>query len=1404
MRGYSIYVLVILWMGYLLILPCKSTAQNLETGNFFISSDFIYDHWTVEDGLPVNSLNEIIQSEDGYIWFGTNDGLVRFDGVRFKVFTSADYPGMPSNRIRVVREAEDGSLWLKTDQLDLIRYNRGTFVHITSEEGLNGEYVNEVYKDGRGNLWFGADRGISVFRNGKLSLYHPEDIAGPISRIYVDADGVLWFRNDRELKLYRYDGEEMQFIAQTANYTDSNVFLTLSENVTLFSANGDIYRYSNDSAQKFSTGLPPSNEQLAIYLDSNGRVRLATRYHEFYILSQRDGSPEGGRWHKDSEEEARTWGDVFKQAAPDLLWVVGWGTVMLNGNPIFRFDGQFVDFLYDREGSLWLSTYNRGLIRLKPTIFQVYSEKEGVPYRNIYPVIQTRDGAIWIGTHGDGVARIKDDRIESFSDFIPTGGSQYVRTILERSSGQLLTGLVEGGIYQYDNQREFTKMPTLDELDASTVYSLFEDSQERLWAGADRGLFVNEKGTWKKAGPSGELPPEYIRYIAEAPDGTLWMGSNGGGLVRFSGESFTTYTKEHGISSNLIRCIYIEKGTDAGDYTLWVGTENLGLNRIEVHDGGFSEADITVYTKENGLFDNVVHQILPDDRNRFWMSSNRGIFWVEKSQMEEMAAGLRSVITSIGYTEQDGLRNREANGGVQSPGVKARDGTLWFPTQDGVVRVDPVSLNMLPPPVVIEEITSGGNLLDTQEGTILMEPRQRNFEIVFTGLSLLTPEKVTFRYRLRGFDEDWIEAGGRRQAFYTNVPAGDYTFQVMASNNEGVWSEEPAELQIRVGSFFYEESWFYLVLVLTGSLLVVAFVQQRLRHLKKREEELTQAVEERTLELRREKEITEKQAEELKVLNEAKSRFFTNISHEFRTPLTLILSPLQRLKKMMTPEQDLHLTKEYIAKEVDRMLGNSRRLMRLINQILDLAKLESGELKLHVAKIELIGFLRKLADLFKPVCTEQGQTLTFRSGIEEARLCADDDALEQVLVNLISNAIKFTPEGGEIGINVTESPDDWIINISDTGRGIPASKLEHIFERFYQVDSSSTRLAEGTGVGLSLVKYLVELHGGTVEVQSEEGEGSVFSVSLKKGRDHFKEENVIWDTDPISVPDEIETGMEIRRSEAEDVEEDETPHKEDSPGILVVEDNADMRSFIHSIFRDDFVVHVAGDGEEALERIKTFTPNLIIADLMMPKMDGMMLNRELKKDPLLSTIPLIFLTAKDEVESKIEGLEEGADDYLTKPFDADVLVARVNNLIDQRKKLRARYLKQVGIEDGEPESTSPFMRELNRIIQQHFADPGFGIQQLADEIHFERTYLFRKVKEETGLSPHQYLTEYRMKRAAGMMIRQEGNISEIAYASGFNSLTYFGKVFKGYYKMSPSDYVVQQNRRDEETERRRD
>jgi signal transduction histidine kinase/DNA-binding response OmpR family regulator len=676
-------------------------------------------------------------------------------------------------------------------------------------------------------------------------------------------------------------------------------------------------------------------------------------------------------------------------------------------------------------------------------------------------------------------------------------------------------------------------------------------------------------------------------------------------------------------------------------------------------------------------------------------------------------------------------------------------------------------------------VIAGGTARRAGRTPLSLGTTQRDLEIHFTALSFLAPANVRFRYRLEPYDAAWVDAGNRRSAFYTKVPPGHYTFRVKASNNDGVWNEQGASLELDLAPHLWETAAFRIAVMLTLGLLVVTAVGWRVRLLRMRTLELGRLVDERTHELRAQQQQLETQTEQLKELDHAKSHFFANVSHEFRTPLTLTIGPLEDLRA----EFDRG-TRGPLPKQLDMALRNSRRLLRLVNQILDVAKLEAGQMTLRASRQDLVAFARGVAAAFAQIAEQKRITFDVTASPAEVWVWFDGDALEKVLANLLSHAFKFTPDGGRIALSVVGDNAVVRLAVADTGPGIAAEHLAHVFERFYQVDESNTRAQPGTGIGLALAKELVELHGGSIAVESRGG--AVFTVTLPLGRAHLRDDQ---------IAPEIGVRLQTPRLESDpDLQVEPSEPAGELPTLLVVDDSADMRTYVRAHFESRYRVLEAGDGADGIERARLEIPDLVISDVMMPGTDGNTLCRALKGDSATDFIPIILLTARTSTEDRVAGLVGGADDYLAKPFEMRELDARVENLIASRRRLRERFATErveLPPRPRQPALSSTdqaFVDRLHAIIANRLTQPEFNVTELARELFLDRTHLFRRTRELVGETPSELIRRFRMERAKHLFEESAGSVAEVAYGVGFQSVSHFSQVFREAYGVSPSDF----------------
>ena len=1033
--------------------------------------------WETKDGLPQNSVLSITQTQDGYLWLGTQKGLVRFDGVSFSPSPALDSSGAQAGEVRALLEDRDGTLWVGTLGHGVIRISEGKATSFTTTEGLPSDEVLGLYEDRAGTVWLGTAGGLARYdgRGGFAQV----NAQGPLSKrvilsITEDAEGRLWMGTDAGVARFDKDKKE----------------------VTLFGP---------------EEGLSGGYVR-ALDVDAEGTLWAGT---EQGMAAFRDG-----QFKTCAEQNAPCSSAVsaLLNGPHGALWI---GTL---GGGLFRLhEGQFDVFsarnglshdrvralLLDHEGSLWIGTEMGGLNRLSSGKFVPISMQQGLSNNVVSSVLEGRDDTLWVGTDGGGLNRIENGQVEHFTKADGLT-SNSVSSLYEDRKGRLWAGTFSSGLCRFSSGR-FTCLTTDDGLPSDNVFSISESSDHGLWVGTDRGLSRLQGGTFTHYTHQDGLARGRVTSILEDASGDLWIGTYGGGLSRFRNGRFATYAESAGLSGEVLSL-----HEDQED-TLWVGTNGGGL--CQRRGDRFQ-----CFATAAGLHSNTVIQILEDDQGYLWLGSLEGISRVKKSALKAYAAGALEKLSPTTYGTTDGLRSRELNGGTQPAAWKGQDGRLYFATIEGVAVIDPsrIPVNTLPPPVRIEQLRAGDAAVPLDSALISLPPGQRDLEIHYTGLSFVAPEQVQFQYRLEGYDQRWIDAGTRRNAYYTNLPPGDdYRFRVRAANSDGTWNEKGASLAFTVQPFFYETPWFFLLCALALGAAGTGAFRLRTRHMRERERMLEKRVADQTVELRQrkqsleqlnasleeevqtqltqklqERERYEKELIDAKERAEESARFksaiLANMSHEIRTPISGILGYAQILgEELKDPHREF----------ADYIQQNGTRLMDTITSILDLSKIESDSFNVTCSAFDLRAAVREEAQLLKPLADKKALALRMELPEQKVPVHLDRSAVSRILHNLVGNAIKFT-EKGEVTVEAGTDGATAFLRVRDTGVGIGDAFLPDLFTEFKQESEGLTRSYEGSGLGLAITKRLVEAMEGTISVESQRGRGTSFTVEFALAESH--------------------------------------------------------------------------------------------------------------------------------------------------------------------------------------------------------------------------------------------------------------------------------------------------------------
>lgn len=1329
-------------------------------------------------GLSHPMVNDIVKDSNGLMWFATSSGLNRFDGYSIKVYRNipGDTSSLMVDDVTRVFEGPDGYLWLYSlsgnavydPRTDLFYHNTRPFLKsLAITEGL----IMSIKKDRDGNFWF-VHYNMGLFRynpaTGKTArLVHDNDDSTSvatqrISAIAEDKDGNIWLihhngifeKLDRHsLKIvYRNTDLQQRHSGESFEY---NLMIDSDNNIWMFSdKTSGIFYFDPEKKEMelFNTASKAklsSNFIRSIIQDDRGNVWIGTGLDGINIVDKSNFSI---TYLRNDEEDDKT---VSENSIQSMY--------------------------KDDEGIVWIGTYKSGISIYHPNIFRFRSYKAqnsgegGLPFDDVQTLAQDKTGNIWIGTDGGGLIGF-NKATNSFRQFLhdrkdPNSlSSNVVISLLATPDNDLWIGTYSGGLNRFDGRAfsHYRHDPSNPKsLGDDNVWEIYADSDNRLWLGTLKNgidVFDPKKNEFihYKSGTMNSIRSPYVPAIMEDDRGNMWLGT-GYGLDIFNQESnrFIHYLHDIkdpvSISSNRILCIFQDSRG-----LVWVGTQN-GLNLFD-----WEKEEFRVFRQEDGLRQNIILTIIEDDDHHLWMSTPNGLtrLIVTPSPQGKYSFAFDN------YDESDGLIKGSFH---ENAVLKCADGELVFGGSHGFNIFHPKSIGVdtTKPKIIFTDFRIFNKAVKIRErinDNIILEkaihyqeeitlgPSNNFFSIEFAALNYFHAEKSKYRYLMQGLHDDWITTdAGHRMATFTNLDAGNYILKVQASNSVGQWTGETAMLNITVLPPFWKSTtafWLYCVLFISVFVLVRWIIITR--------ERMKFRIEQQEIEVER-----------MQALDEMKARFFTNISHEFLTPLTLILTPIERLlRNSATTEEKTHF---------ELIHRNARRLLNLVNQLLDFRKIEVQKVKLNPSPGDIIQFIRELAYSFSDVSEKKHIRLTFNSAIPGLQMSFDHDKVEKIIFNLLSNAFKFTPEGGQVTVELSFDPEEIFlkIDVADNGIGIPADKLSHIFERFFQNELPASIVNPGSGIGLSIAYEFVKIHGGFITVQSETGKGSRFTVLLPITLHEAR----ITDEEGPALSENIIESVENVTGETGNLK----------PVLLLVEDSEDFRIYLRDNLKKSYAVIEASNGKLGLEKAIAEIPDIIICDVMMPEMNGVELCRNLKRDPATSHVPVILLTARNSDEQKIEGFQSGADDYITKPFSFEVLQFRIKNLIEKRQRFQKQFGKHLDVKASEIQITSldeKFIHNAIRVVEDNLSNKDFLVEEMSRLMGMSRVLLYKKMLSLTGKTPTDFIRTIRLQRAAQLLEKSQYTIAEIAYEVGYSDPKYFSKHFKAHYHMLPSVYVA--------------
>ncbi|TXF91766.1 response regulator [Neolewinella aurantiaca] len=1326
----------------------------------------VFRRFSQSNGLSQNSVFSIAQDNQGFLWFATRDGLNRYDGYNFTLYhhKHGEENTLVGNDVRALYfDAGRKAMWIGTleglSRLDLVTNRFTNYKYGVS--GLSSNYILTIYEDRSGRLLVGTRAGLDLYDPETDSFRQvapaPGVKAPAVHSITEDKQGRIWLGTATGLAALK---ESMAGVPHIVK--GGTVALTYPE-------------------------APAEEEIQVVFFDRSEKFWAGTEKSGLFCWPDSGASPVVYRHNRNkktslSNDNVRT----IAQDAKGNIWI---GT-FLGLNRLVAGETAFQRFLHDdrnqaslshnsirkifidKQGGLWAGTYHGGVSYYHPNLanFRQYRQ-DGSPAslsNNIVSdIVGTGGNKFWIGTEGGGLNYF-DYEANTFKAFLHQENNRNslsgnnVKSLLWDGEG-LWVGTFDAGLnyfkpdvnewqqYQYKEGKE-------NGLSSNNVYDLLLE-ENRLWImtfGAGLDMLNLETGEFENFSTirldSTSLSSNQGRVLLRDSKGRFWAGTENGLNLRVDGGGSTPHFQR------LLQGRRVYSLTEAADGKIWAGTLNDGLFVLDPDDFSWLQ-----FTEVNGLPGHSIFGILQDNQGMLWLSTNNGIVSFDPESMHATAFSIAA-----------GLQNLEYNFNGY---YKAGSGDLFFGGLQGLTVFSPENFrpDSTPPTIVFTDLKRANRKVPISEDGLLQQAlnytdelvfdyNSANFSIGFALIDYLDPANSQYAYRLEGLEPDWTFSRGESEATYTIQRSGDYVFRLKGANGKGVWNNTERTISIKVLPPPWRSGWAYLAY----SILVIGLVYGLFRFVR----------------LRHRLDLERIAKEQQKAAHESRLRFFTNITHEFRTPLTLILGPLQDL-----------LQKHRESSDYERMVGierNTKRLLNLVNQILIFRKMEADHAPLNTAREDVIAMLKDIFLSFKETARIKNIDFLWEVETDSLYFEFDRDKLDKVFFNLLSNAFTFTPKGGRVALCASLVNARFEVSVRNTGRGISPENIPHVFERFYEDHSTAgNNTGAGSGIGLALSRQLVELHDGKITVESEPGVETRFIVRLPLGPTaHIAFANVP-DTEiqspALAVPDSEDGKVVVSKSPAGK----QRGRESSEPLLLIVEDNPEVSAYLENIFKPYYRLVCAPNGQEGLRQTRSLQPDLVISDVMMPEMDGETMCRHIKEDISTSHVPVILLTARSIEPFKIGGLRAGADDYITKPFNPEELRLRVENTLTTRRRFREGFGKVMSLDPSPVQVTTldeAFLQQALEIAEENIGNSDFKVEEFARQLAVSRALLFTKLKALTGKTPNKFLRGLRLKRAAQLLVDSDFQVSRIAAQVGFKDVRYFSKCFQQYFEATPTEF----------------
>ncbi|MCK8495764.1 ATP-binding protein [Spirosoma sp. RP8] len=1380
---------------------------------------FRFEHITIDRGLSHSDAMCVTQDKEGFVWIGTNKGINRYDGYSLKTYNLPvdTQRGVSSNRVRSLHVDQRGTLWAGVERAGLfwydVRTDRFTSIQTKSTNAgfgplldkLGQTNVHAVVSDKRGRLWVATQRdGVFMFqfdRDGTLQAVRSVRLTGSpnkeptISKLALDERGTLWIGTlGYGLWRFRWTDAQNKTPLQAVpvpTVEGPNIrALHIDRRNDLWVGTDDRVYWTASSALRSAVG--PTFQSLhrpfagveSLFLDSFYRLWVGTHYGLLLL----DGGAVAQSQPPVDERKLLT----FLPSDADSYSI---NSVRVH------------DIREDQFHNLWLATSAGGLnqIRLRAKPFgQLRQAITGTttPATNYINAICKDEAAnrLWIGTR-NGLT-CYDQSTGTYQNYLNRPGLGTVNGIdvsalFLASDRTLWIGTRYGGLYTMDVRRGTSPQRLSDvkpgpDWRGISTESITGDRSGTVWiASFNNGMHqLNRHGHYLRHydGKNGILPTHQLTALLyDSTRNVLWVSTRDAGLLKLRPQPDSLHLVSQFThdprNPNSLLVNYTWPLLNDGRGNLWIGTIGGGLHRLSTDAHGRERID-------------RYQQQIPETDIESLLTDGAGNIWIGGAGLYKFVPQTRQLLH---FDISDGLQSNSFKVGAA---FQSSDGTLYFGGTNGITFFQPRQIQQNPyRPIaqitglhVLNQLVTVGDTLNgrvlltkplTQKPRIELNASENDFSVEFVGLNYANPQKQQYVYQLEGYTNGWVRpAPGQRMATFANLPAGDYVFRVNASNDDGIWSAQPAVMRITILPPWWRTWWAYLlgISAITGALWFY------------RRTELAQQALQNKLALEQYK------AEQEKEVTDSRLRFFTNVSHELRTPLTLILGPMDELAA------STNITVTQVRERILLMHQQTRKLLDLVNQLLDFRKAETGHITLRASREDIIPFLSEIFLIFKLKAEELDLDYTLQLPAENIALYVDRSKLEIMLTNLLSNAFKYTPAGGRIQVTVARigSPDrpavfqntvlqdNYLqITVRDWGVGMPSDQVDKIFDPYYQASQTDTLRVTGTGLGLSLVKQFTEAHQGSVAVQSSPGAGTTFTLRLPFGHAHLPPDDIRTAIAADEVPDPDPT------PQLDDLPLHDTPPVGIPPGaarVLIVEDNDDLRQYLIRLLDPAFKVYSAVDGLDGWSKTLELLPDIVVSDVMMPRSNGLELCRTIKQHPKTSHIPVVLLTARVAATHELEGLETGADEYMAKPFNPQVLFTKLSVMLQNRFRLRDYYQRQILLEPSDiaiPDEERQLLEKAMQLVETHMSDPDFSVPMLVREMGMSQSVFYRHIKAITGQTVIEFIRDVRMKRAAQLLATSSLRVSEVASQVGFEDVKYFRKAFQHLFNVSPSDYAKQ-------------